>query len=93
MTTTAFVLSKFAEQYNAAPDGVILKANTEIVSVASQEMSSETYQSKQISSNTTIQANCHYLTGSYLQINNDAFLIIPESTKLEISIYNSRQIF
>ena len=47
------------------------------------------YQSKTISSNTTLDANTEYVTGSGLRILNGVTLRIPVNTKLEVKAFGS----
>ena len=47
------------------------------------------YQSKTISTNTTIDADTHYLSGKTMIINNGITLIIPVDSLLEIQQYTS----
>lgn len=54
------------------------------VTAADMEALMFVYQPKTISSNTTLDANTEYVTGSGLRILNGANLRIPVSTKLEV---------
>ena len=47
------------------------------------------YKSKTISTNTTLVADTHYLTGKAMIINNGITLIIPVDTLVEIQQYTA----
>ena len=47
------------------------------------------YQSKTISTNTTIEADTHYLTGKTMIINNGITFTVPVDSLLEVQLYTT----